>query len=164
MKRPLLHWTYFNPRSPRGLRLGVAARLFRRQSFQSTQPKRAATDGQIKINPADTISIHAAQEGCDCGNKKPLYYKHRFQSTQPKRAATVIFKTCINWQSFQSTQPKRAATFRGLITGGEDIFQSTQPKRAATVTRALLASVCLIFQSTQPKRAATGRELPKMQV
>ena len=35
--------------------------------FQSTQPKRAATDYGILTAAAYTISIHAAQEGCDFG-------------------------------------------------------------------------------------------------
>ena len=34
-------------------------------SFQSTQPKRAATSGYCGILTVNAISIHAAQEGCD---------------------------------------------------------------------------------------------------
>ena len=60
---------YFNPRSPRGLRLQASIRTYYAKIFQSTQPKRAAT----KIT----------------GNDKIL---NLFQSTQPKRAATETQK------------------------------------------------------------------------
>ena len=59
------------------------------KTFQSTQPKRAATgvDGQMVVGVI--ISIHAAQEGCDFEAPKDGQIPLLFQSTQPKRAATV---------------------------------------------------------------------------
>ena len=56
--------------------------------FQSTQPKRAATDNYLFLKGANGISIHAAQEGCDKESINIKVIHKRFQSTQPKRAAT----------------------------------------------------------------------------
>ena len=56
---------YFNPRSPRGLRLNIIIYRTAREQFQSTQPKRAATVDYNEITRYVDISIHAAQEGCD---------------------------------------------------------------------------------------------------
>ena len=57
--------SYFNPRSPSGLRL--ISELYRRRQkiFQSTQPEWAATDGRDGTKKYYTISIHAARVGCD---------------------------------------------------------------------------------------------------
>ena len=83
--------------------------------FQSTQPKRAATwiinlemvDQSISIHAAQEgcdrkptldvdvaaeISIHAAQEGCDLVQVTLLLDRYGFQSTQPKRAATLYYR------------------------------------------------------------------------
>ena len=56
---------YFNPRSPRGLRLWWQTHIHHKILFQSTQPKRAATDKDYIDQTLTDISIHAAQEGCD---------------------------------------------------------------------------------------------------
>ena len=110
----------FNPRSPRGLRQKVFLFVIMPLVFQSTQPKRAATQIckfvlcfiQISIHAAQEgcdslrqafqlqkfyISIHAAQEGCD-GVAKRQRKRERtlFQSTQPKRAATLSYKVRRN--------------------------------------------------------------------
>ena len=55
----------FNPRSPRGLRRQRHAQLCQPDTFQSTQPKRAATTVEANSYDDFLISIHAAQEGCD---------------------------------------------------------------------------------------------------
>ena len=56
---------HFNPRSPRGLRLDMEQKAKKEQIFQSTQPKRAATNVHVTRQDRENISIHAAQEGCD---------------------------------------------------------------------------------------------------
>ena len=57
-----------------------------------------------------SISIHAAQEGCDIRTAIHFNYSSLFQSTQPKRAATLFIESHLPYNRFQSTQPKRAAT------------------------------------------------------
>ena len=57
--------------------------------FQSTQPKRAATEILALKYHNIMISIHAAQEGCDSSVNCCTNAPEAFQSTQPKRAATL---------------------------------------------------------------------------
>ena len=58
--------SYFNPRSPSGLRLDYGYDLQPLDKFQSTQPEWAAT-ATVKEQYAgfSQISIHAARVGCD---------------------------------------------------------------------------------------------------
>ena len=169
---------YFNPRSPRGLRL-VRYLLDFIVDGISIHAAQEGCDTKFKpLARRRSISIHAAQEGCDQTFFFKQFSSKAFQSTQPKRAATFginIQRSAI--YQFQSTQPKRAATPainlpvrqvshfnprspRGLrrFCGYCNLlwlgFQSTQPKRAATQTGQTNTGACQ-FQSTQPKRAAT---------
>ncbi len=125
--------SYFNPRTPRGVRhLSDGIAIFGLK-FQSTHPARGATElnetfliNQCDFNPRTprgvrrsstcppvqipVISIHAPREGCDhlclVGGHQSL----EFQSTHPARGATP----CLNIQVFpivfQSTHPARGAT------------------------------------------------------
>ena len=97
--------------------------------FQFTQPKRAATTSGFSSLRLVSVSIHAAQAGCDlkiwirCSTVVP------FQFTQPKRAATrrsVNFLTTP--RTFQFTQPKRAATYRtpNLVTNSTVSIHAAQ--------------------------------------
>ena len=127
------HKKDLNPRSPSGLRPFRKAQPLPKLVFKSTQPEWAATErskgmdkGHIHLNPrsprglrhksaypqkpVSSISIHAAQEGCDNDAKALITPENIFQSTQPKRAATVFDGVYLKNSLFQSTQPKRAAT------------------------------------------------------
>ena len=57
--------SYFNPRPPRGGRhfSTVASMVF--DIFQSTPPARGATEGDVRDNRTNGISIHAPREGGD---------------------------------------------------------------------------------------------------
>ena len=55
----------FNPRTPRGVRLGNELVELSRLEFQSTHPARGATVGQLSTSSPMSISIHAPREGCD---------------------------------------------------------------------------------------------------
>ena len=78
----------FNSRSPSELRPGFTARSLVSVVFQFTQPKRAATIIEESYQPTVTVSIHAAQAGCDFVLRCPAIVCYMFQFTQPKRAAT----------------------------------------------------------------------------
>ena len=125
--------------------------------FQSTQPKRAATVYPYTQQAANlSISIHAAQEGCDFSRQLNPYIAKEFQSTQPKRAATSLKMGRLVLKKFQSTQPKRAATIHrqsSQLTFAYFNPRSPRGLRLSTPTSVLYASV---FQSTQPKRVATS--------
>ena len=58
------------------------------REFQFTQPKRAATGFKFCPYTDKTVSIHAAQAGCDKGKCITPSSSSLFQFTQPKRAAT----------------------------------------------------------------------------
>ena len=77
----------FNSRSPSGLRLTDNS-VFSKGEFQFTQPKRAATTERDSLQAKVTVSIHAAQAGCDKVTLLPYHQDFMFQFTQPKRAAT----------------------------------------------------------------------------
>ena len=56
---------YFNPRTPRGVRLCATLCKYAQARFQSTHPARGATIGSRTKISANNISIHAPREGCD---------------------------------------------------------------------------------------------------
>ena len=57
--------TYFNPRTPRGVRPPWRTMSSTILQFQSTHPARGATIGIILYGHILGISIHAPREGCD---------------------------------------------------------------------------------------------------
>ena len=85
-KQLYLAQAYFNPRSPRGLRhrdFGAVATI------------------------VDAISIHAAQEGCDCSCSEHVLPAKKFQSTQPKRAATHCqLSIAVAYHHFNPRSPR----------------------------------------------------------
>ena len=168
----------FNPRSPRGLRLygtlGHAILVL----FQSTQPKRAATNWRRHNGTAAVDFNPRSPRGLRPARKRAPARKFEFQSTQPKRAATtrrrrMADKVIISIHAAQegcdnalerlqeqtegiSIHAAQEGCDRsvGIYAPMSILFQSTQPKRAAT-TQPRVWKVVVIFQSTQPKRAAT---------
>ena len=169
----------FNPRSPRGLRrqpglLKTSPNLFQstqpkraatqNQSgamyeyieFQSTQPKRAATKNENFYREPLNISIHAAQEGCD--NVPPFRRTDckDFNPRSPRGLRPDIDSKYIDKFLFQSTQPKRAATiFNKSFRNPQPNFNPRSP-RGLRLIEDTNKRRQKIFQSTQPKRAATG--------
>ena len=76
---------HFNPRSPRGLRLFMRGPRLIQTAFQSTQPKRAATKRVPGWAATEvTISIHAAQEGCDYWLGNASNEKNDFNPRSPR--------------------------------------------------------------------------------
>ena len=57
--------SYFNPRTPRGVRLVDANGRIVTSIFQSTHPVRGATESDQHARLGRVISIHAPREGCD---------------------------------------------------------------------------------------------------
>ena len=134
-----------------GAAASVASSLI---GFQFTQPKRAATwacrlhnifRGFNSRSPSGlrqyfaaycathTVSIHAAQAGCDKKLACPLYL-NTFQFTQPKRAATWFYRAFLGF-------------------GGVSIHAA---QAGCDFVLRCPAIVCYMFQFTQPKRAATS--------
>ena len=79
---------YFNPRPPRGGRLGLRLLCFSYTLFQSTPPARGATVRIAALVSRTLISIHAPREGGDPHCSAIAAAMPGFQSTPPARGAT----------------------------------------------------------------------------
>ena len=112
----------FNPRTPRGVRLG-----------QGPQ------GGLVK-----EISIHAPREGCDISRRSVADDKQNFNPRTPRGVRQLL--SCLQNslpRRFQSTHPARGATL-GEQQGCPSMrFQSTHPARGAT------SKVDLVFQQAK---------------
>ena len=118
----------FNSRSPSGLRLSPRFGRNPYYQFQFTQPKRAAPPQSPKARDKASVSIHAAQAGCDKCIQR------------------------IKWRSNVSIHAAQAGCdlYVSLSQYADIWFQFTQPKRAAThsTTRKLPTTYC--FNSRSP--------------
>ena len=76
---------YFNPRTPRGVRLDTLQAIMLKllSQFQSTHPARGATTyTEVDLSGLE-ISIHAPREGCDGGDNRCLRYPQYFNPRTP---------------------------------------------------------------------------------
>ena len=106
----LLVLCYFNPRTPRGVRL--------------------AADAPTPPHPC--ISIHAPREGCDTAIAASYTPLDLFQSTHPARGATCA-EHCDRHPCGISIHAPREGCDRGHLRAGRlKLFQSTHPARGAT--------------------------------
>ena len=81
------HTNYFNPRLPEGRRHRSVCETFRSTQFQSTPPRREATDLVAWPAVRRGISIHASPKGGDSAIISTMR-QSSFQSTPPRREAT----------------------------------------------------------------------------
>ena len=124
----------FNPRPPRGGRLGLLPHLLHALGFQSTPPARGATvkmkvrrwsmsisihapreggDSRMyTLSAASKISIHAPREGGDGGINYPPPYKEDFNPRPPRGGRRYGTSSRNIRRLFQSTPPARGATGR----------------------------------------------------
>ena len=86
------YWN-FNPRTPCGVRLIDSVERRYSPSFQSTHPMRGATKRAGICGPLHHISIHAPHAGCDTGTMIANITHEVFQSTHPMRGATTCWRT-----------------------------------------------------------------------
>ena len=78
--------------------------------FQFTQPKRAATVGNLPSCVLQSVSIHAAQAGCDTVLPSEAFTYAGFNSRSPSGLRLRVWLLQLFPLVFQFTQPKRAAT------------------------------------------------------
>ena len=119
--------SYFNPRTPCGVRRCSANHQFHCHIFQSTHPLRGATAYVKQVFNEFIISIHAPLAGCDrtdvvsgtatlisihaplagCDIHQILYISHseKFQSTHPLRGATNIVTSYVALQNISIHAP-----------------------------------------------------------
>ena len=75
--------SYFNPRTPRGVRLVDANGRIVTSIFQSTHPVRGATSVHVITQVFLVISIHAPREGCDATACNPTPSSSHFNPRTP---------------------------------------------------------------------------------
>jgi len=167
----------FNPRAPRGARLGKTAGQAADHKFQSTRPARGATCVISRSLFVLPVSIHAPRAGRDRGRKTWMGGLSGFNPRAPRGARPHTFRLPSTSRRFQSTRPARGATLvrrhechyiRVSIhapRAGRDgsyphstrsflRFQSTRPARGATICGGS-GTLRAMFQSTRPARGAT---------
>ena len=123
----------FNPRAPRGARLGYLCSLLMGKEFQSTRPAWGATDeigGSVDVR---IVSIHAPRVGRDTPRGKAKRRIRLFQSTRPAWGATVNGDLPAGFDVFQSTRPAWGATKLVIVVANLLQFQSTRPAWGATL-------------------------------
>ena len=147
----------FNPRTPCGVRLRNDLDKQTNNAFQSTHPLRGATCTGAQPASEACISIHAPLAGCDQTTTQPPRGERPFQSTHPLRGATRILLSRLVVLKFQSTHPLRGATVcNSFVASAAVSFQSTHPLRGATHAPHPIIPNDRIFQSTHPLRGATN--------
>ncbi len=83
-------WTYFNPRTPCGVRLRRSLNHRSKAYFNPRTPCGVRRFATWLAASTARISIHAPHAGCDVKHTKQTYQKlERFQSTHPMRGATL---------------------------------------------------------------------------
>ena len=100
--------SYFNPRTPRGVRL--AHPLHRRLPvgrFQSTHPARGATDcGSLHTCRKEFISIHAPREGCDETQERVLHNRINFNPRTPRGVRLSEYRRRHTRYNFNPRTPR----------------------------------------------------------
>ena len=127
----LLH-DNFNPRTPCGVRHIGPCTHQKARSFQSTHPVRGATMRSGAVRAACTISIHAPRAGCDHAG---ISLSGGFSYFNPRTPCGVRLQAHIRMKIraiFQSTHPVRGATCLWWALSIRMPFQSTHPVRGAT--------------------------------
>ena len=102
--------TYFNPRTPRGVRQGHHWQTVSPLGFQSTHPARGATGRQIDFKIPSSISIHAPREGCDGRRHCGAWASSNFNPRTPRGVRQGGGNSLRPLFLFQSTHPARGAT------------------------------------------------------
>ena len=98
--------SYFNPRTPCGVRLDYYYMISKASEFQSTHPMRGATPMGYHRSKHFYISIHAPHAGCDQETLLFLRPLNLFQSTHPMRGATEVSALpAAGYQNFNPRTP-----------------------------------------------------------
>ena len=179
----------FNPRTPCGVRHGLAVGTFIPVAFQSTHPLRGATQLQTLVTDRFYISIHAPLAGCDadrpCSGTPRYHFNPRTpcgvrlagvgQLVSPYRPISIhaplagcdvrLPARLRGMRPFQSTHPLRGATRQQGAEACRSQFQSTHPLRGATLRRISSPLLTNYFNPRTPcgvRRCACARKTPRL--
>ena len=146
----------FNPRPPRGGRLPVGIQA-PSLALISIHAPREGGDSHILPNPQHPkISIHAPREGGDPATSSRVPVHSGFQSTPPARGATTLAFDIVAAAGYFNPRPPRGGRLLlNAPTTFSQTFQSTPPARGATLAKLLYWLFGALFQSTPPARGAT---------
>ena len=126
---------YFNPRTPRGVRLMEIDGILVRLDISIHAPREgcdADLHGSSSGDP--TISIHAPREGCDANKMGTSMQMIQFQSTHPARGATRLAIISPPQNNISIHAPREGCDRVAMCLPPRDKqFQSTHPARGATV-------------------------------
>ena len=109
--------SYFNPRTPCGVRRPSYRRADSRQDISIHAPLAGCDVERSYTGRYKGISIHAPLAGCDPPAAIIIYHKEIFQSTHPLRGATRLIDRGVLAGTFQSTHPLRGATKQSFPQG-----------------------------------------------
>ena len=146
---------YFNPRAPRGARLGLHCASSQLTVFQSTCPARGTTARCCSRNARVLISIHVPREGHDYIRAAYCSGDRNFNPRAPRGARRGHAATVVDKKIFQSTCPARGTTLRSRSSIAHKEFQSTCPARGTTCESNFGHRTETLFQSTCPARGTT---------
>ena len=172
---------YFNPRTPRGVRLlGGVDHLM--EDLISIHAPREGCDHRrrLRLRPQAAISIHAPREGCDgiceflgvawrdisihapregCDSERTIliFFCYLFQSTHPARGATVAPDAGgTGHQHFNPRTPRGVRHLSSRGTSSAKVISIHAPREGCDPLSVLPHSRPFVFQSTHPARGATA--------
>ena len=147
---------HFNPRAPRGARLGGTPCGYSRLEFQSTCPARGTTGRYDTRRDYRSISIHVPREGHDHLAAHSITKTPDFNPRAPRGARPCTTATAGECVPFQSTCPARGTTVLLYVCQeGRAYFNPRAPRGARHDINAAALSLCR-FQSTCPARGTTA--------
>ena len=171
---------YFNPRTPRGVRLARNTVIATPVEFQSTHPARGATTSVTWPRDIVAISIHAPREGCDSVGVGQLT-NFNIISIHAPREGCDLHHTFINpnYIYFNPRTPRGVRQATIAQSAIPRIISIHAPREGCDYNYLYLFLSCLvyfnprtprgvrpffvnkycpkfIFQSTHPARGATG--------
>ena len=148
--------TYFNPRTPRGVRRGYGGFGGGNGVFQSTHPARGATPTGSVHMAICNISIHAPREGCDQSVHKTYITPTDFNPRTPRGVRPGSAPASAARWTFQSTHPARGATLQGHQRDPRDRISIHAPREGCdSLFPEKQPPAEYKFQSTHPARGAT---------
>ena len=100
----------FNPRTPCGVRLSLAAPLVLMTQFQSTHSLRSATFFVHRYYLTPAVSIHALLAECDGQPRTTNHQQKGFNPRTPCGVRRMRYKGLRAYRLFQSTHSLRSAT------------------------------------------------------
>ena len=154
----------FNPRRPRGRRLGAGRRAGQAESFNPRRPRgrrRPGSAGASTYGHGFNPRRPRGRRPDIIGDPKVVTW---FQSTPPTRAATVGADAHTAAKGFQSTPPTRAATRRSAVIGARKPVSIHAAHEGGDAESTVTATATWCFNPRRPRgrrrvfaRATGGR-------